>query len=33
MIQFFIDLQEYTFLQNALLAGLLAGVACGVMGS
>lgn len=33
MIQFFIDLQEYTFLQNALLAGLLAGVACGVVGS
>jgi len=33
MIQFFIDLKEYTFLQNALLAGLLAGVACGVVGS
>ena len=33
MIQFFVDLQAYAFLQNALVAGLLAGVACGVVGS
>lgn len=33
MIQFIVDLKEYAFLQNAILAGLLAGVACGVVGS
>jgi zinc transport system permease protein len=31
--QFLIDLQQYTFLQNALLTGILASVACGVIGT
>ena len=33
MLEFFNDLTAYSFLQHALLAGLLAGVACGVVGS
>src|SRR3990172_6219130 len=33
MLEFFKDLTAYSFLQHALLAGLLAGVACGVVGS
>jgi zinc transport system permease protein len=31
--QFLIDLQQYQFLQNAILTGLLASVACGVIGT
>jgi len=33
MLQFVFDLREYAFLQHALLAGLLGGIACGVVGS
>lgn len=33
MTQFFADLGQHTFLQHALATGLLAGVACGVVGS
>lgn len=33
MSQFLTDLQHYTFLQNALLTGLLASVACGIIGT
>ena len=33
MLDFFTDLTRYSFLQNGLAAGLLAGVACGVVGS
>lgn len=33
MLEFFTDLQRYTFLQYALLSGLLASIACGVVGS
>jgi zinc transport system permease protein len=31
--QFLTDLQHYTFLQNALLTGILASVACGIIGT
>jgi len=31
--QFLIDLQHYSFLQNALLTGVLASVACGIIGT
>jgi len=31
--QFLIDVQQYPFLQNALLTGILASVACGVIGT
>ena len=31
--QFLTDVQHYPFLQNALLTGLLAGVACGIIGT
>ena len=33
MSQFLTDLQHYTFLQNALLTGILASVACGIIGT
>ena len=33
MIEFLIDLKHYGFLQNAMLAGILAGLPCGVVGS
>ena len=33
MYEFLTDLRQYPFLQNALLTGLLAGVACGVIGT
>lgn len=33
MLQFLTDLQHYPFLQNALLTGLLASVACGIIGT
>ncbi len=33
MLQFVTDLQHYAFLQNALLTGLLASVACGIIGT
>ncbi len=33
MTEFFNALSQYEFLQNALLAGILAGIGCGVMGS
>jgi zinc transport system permease protein len=33
MIDFLRALSQYTFLQNALLAGVLAGIACGVVGT
>ncbi|MGO9117153.1 MAG: metal ABC transporter permease [Desulfomonilaceae bacterium] len=33
MAQFLIDLQQYQFLQNALLTGILASVACGIIGT
>ena len=33
MTQFLTDLQLYTFLQNALLTGILASVACGIIGT
>lgn len=33
MIDFFNDIFNYTFLQNALLAALLSAVSCGIMGS
>lgn len=33
MLQFLTDLQHYTFLQNALLTGILASVACGIIGT
>jgi len=33
MNEFFLALSEYTFLQNAVIACLLASIACGVMGS
>ncbi|MGC8659630.1 MAG: metal ABC transporter permease [Desulfomonilaceae bacterium] len=33
MSDFLIDLRNYTFLQNALLTGLLASVACGMIGT
>ncbi|MDR3604497.1 MAG: metal ABC transporter permease [Desulfomonilaceae bacterium] len=33
MSQFLIDLQHYSFLQNALLTGVLASVACGIIGT
>ncbi|MFH1070594.1 MAG: metal ABC transporter permease [Candidatus Glassbacteria bacterium] len=33
MFEFFSDIGKYAFLQNGLAAGLLAGVACGVVGS
>lgn len=33
MSQFLIDLQQYSFLQHALLTGILASVACGVIGT
>lgn len=33
MLQFLTDLPHYTFLQNALLTGILASVACGIIGT
>ena len=33
MAQFLTDLQQYQFLQNALLTGILASVACGIIGT
>ena len=33
MSQFLTDLQHYSFLQNALLTGILASVACGIIGT
>ena len=33
MLQFVTDLQQYPFLQNALLTGILASVACGIIGT
>jgi zinc transport system permease protein len=33
MTEFFSALSQHSFLQNALLAGILAGIGCGVMGS
>lgn len=33
MCQFINDIQSYTFLQHALLAGVLASIACGIIGS
>ncbi len=33
MLQFLTDLQHYPFLQNALLTGILASVACGIIGT
>ena len=33
MSEFLIDLQHYSFLQNALLTGVLASVACGIIGT
>ena len=33
MAQFLIDLQQYQFLQNALFTGILASVACGIIGT
>ncbi len=33
MLQFLTDLQNFTFLQNALLTGILASVACGIVGT
>jgi len=33
LLQFLTDLQHYTFLQNALLTGILASVACGIIGT
>ena len=33
MIDFFNDIFNYTFLQNALLAALLSAISCGIMGS
>lgn len=33
MFQFLIDLQQYSFLQFALLTGILASIACGVIGT
>ena len=33
MVEFLSDLQRYSFLQYALLAGVLASVACGIVGS
>ncbi len=33
MSEFLTDLQQYSFLQNALLTGILASVACGVIGT
>lgn len=33
MVEFLADLQTHAFLQNALLTGILAGVACGIVGS
>ncbi|WP_456387757.1 metal ABC transporter permease [Desulfolithobacter sp.] len=33
MLQFLRDFQQFTFLQHALLAGMLASVACGIIGS
>ncbi len=33
MLQFLSDLQQFTFLQYAILTGLLASIACGVMGT
>ena len=33
MSEFFTDLQQYTFLQYALLTGVLASIACGLIGS
>ncbi len=33
MSQFLTDFQHYTFLQNALLTGILASVACGIIGT
>ena len=33
MLQFLTDLQHYTFLQNALLTGIFASVACGIIGT
>ena len=33
MYEFIIDLQRHTFLQNAMLTGILASISCGVVGT
>ncbi len=33
MSEFLVDLQQQTFLQHALLTGILASIACGIIGS